>query len=213
MKIEQAAIRNIAQTVLSTEGQEIIAPLEALWNELGVPDSMREVQQQVAELFAAQGLEVAFEVHLYVPEEDLPEHSDFTGPPAPAPLDLQADTLRALSIQQPWVERILTGQKNIEYRSFRTREAGPLLLHASGTRVPENFEAVGMESQIDRLPYRALVGVVDVVDVVPIEGEEKLYGWLLAHPRRFKKPIPYSGAAGIFRVPLAEVRAALRNLG
>ncbi|ULH16665.1 ASCH domain-containing protein [Deinococcus sp. KNUC1210] len=118
--------------------------------------------------------------------------------------------MRALSIQQPWVDRILSGEKNIKYRSRRIKDMGPLLLHASKTVVPENFD--GMEqADADRLPYGALVGVVDVVDVVPVEGED-LYEWRLAHPRRFAMPIPYKGAASIFKVPMADIKMYLRPL-
>lgn len=103
----------------------------------------------------------------------------------------------------------MRGEKNLEYRSRRMREMGPLLLHASGTLVHENF---GDDTPApETLPFRALVGIVDVVGVIEVEGEDNLLAYQLAHPRRFKTPLPYSGAAGIFRVPVGEVKAALRG--
>ena len=86
---------------------------------------------------------------------------------------------------------------------------GPLLLHASGTRVAENYTGVDLDPA--DLPHGAFVGVVDVVGVQAVEGEDGLYAWQLAHPRRLRKPITYSGAAGIFRVPTETVRRALKT--
>lgn len=144
-----------------------------------------------------------------LPPDELPLRGDFVAPPAPAPLNLNADTLRALSVRQPWAELIVRGDKNLEYRSWRLREMGPLLIHASRTHDPENFELAGMKP--DGLPFGALVGVVDVVGCVEVEGEPGLYAFELAHPRRFAVPIPYRGAASIFRVPVVQVRTALES--
>ncbi len=212
MNIEAAGVERIVNEVLNHEEQYVAGPLDDFWSQLGVVNPLQEVQEQVAALFAEQGLVVSFEAHVFVPDAELPQRLEFEVPVAPAPLDLKADSMRALSVQQPWVELILTGEKNIEYRSRRMREMGPLLLHASKTVNPQNFEVAGMEDQINQLPYGVLVGVVDVIDVVAVEGEEKLFEWRLAHPRRFAMPIPYSGAASIFKVPMSEIKMYLRSL-
>lgn len=207
MTFSKKAIDEVSNSVADSETGELIVPAETFWAHFGMTDTMREAQDRVAALLAEVGVDVSFEVVLSLPPLELPFLGDFEVPPQPAPLDLAADTIRALSIQQPWVELILRGEKNLEYRSRRIREMGPLLLHASGTVVPENFE--GIDADQDALPFRALVGVVDVVGVQEIEGDEPLYAWQLAHPRRFVAPIPYSGAAGIFRVDTELVRRAL----
>ena len=212
MQIDAAGVERIADEVYDHEEQYVAGPLDNFWAQLGVVNPLQELQEQVAVLFAEQGLVVSFEAHVFVPDEDLPMKRDFDVPPSPVPLDLKAEWLRALSVQQPWVELILSGEKNIEYRSRRMREMGPLLLHASKTIKQENFERVSMEAEIDTLPYGALVGVVDVVDVVAVEGQDGLFEWRLAHPRRFAMPIPYSGAAGIFRVPMNEIKMYLRSV-
>ncbi|WP_158680025.1 ASCH domain-containing protein [Deinococcus sp. NW-56] len=209
MKITSKAITEVVQTVENSEAGEVIVPAGEFWAHFGVQDSMQALQQQIAQRLAEEGLEVAFEVVIALPPEELPLVGEFSVPAQPAPLDLSAGTLRALSIQQPWAELILRGDKNLEYRSRRMREMGPLLVHASGTRVPENFG--GRDLDPDALPYRALVGVVDVVGVQEVEGEDGLYAWQLAYPRRFRTPLPYSGAAGIFRVPTETVREALET--
>lgn len=209
MTFSQEAIETVAKSVMDSEEGEMIVPAETFWAHFGMTDAMREAQERVAALLADLGVDVAFEVVLSLPPLELPLLGNFEVPLRPAPLDLSADTLRALSVQQPWVELILRGEKNLEYRSRRVRQTGPLLLHASGTVVPENFEDTLIDQRT--LPFRALVGVVDIVGVEEVEGEDSLYAWQLAHPRRFQTPIPYSGAAGIFRVDTDLVREALRN--
>lgn len=152
----------------------------------------------------ANGFSVAT---IYVIYRDVEGYRSFTPPPAPEPLDLGAESIRALSIRQPFVEQILRGEKNIEYRSWQVKEPGPLLLHASDTRAgADAFDDADIAP--DTLPYAALVGVVDVVDCLWDEENEE-FEWLLACPRRFSQPIPYKGAANIFRVPIEEIQAAL----
>jgi len=207
MNINDQALQDVIGSVEASEEGELIVSTEEFWTHFGIQNLMAEAQQTLTELFAAQGLDISFEVVVSLPLETLPQHLDFEVPPAPAALDLTAQSIRALSIQQPWVEHILSGEKNIEYRSYRLKEMGPLLLHASGTVKPENFGEGDLNP--DELPYRALVGLVDVVAVHPVEGEDKLYAWSLAHPRRFEAPLPFSGAAGIFRVPLTQVQALI----
>lgn len=128
--------------------------------------------------------------------------------PEQQPVEAAQGMLRALSIRQPHVERILRGDKNVEYRTWAVREMGPLLLHASNTREsPDLFAEAGIEDP-DTLPYGALVGVVDVVACLYDEANDG-YEWLLAHPRRFTRSIPFKGAASIFKVPFVEVQDQL----
>ncbi|MDV6373070.1 ASCH domain-containing protein [Deinococcus arenicola] len=152
----------------------------------------------------ANGFSVAT---LYVIYRDVDGYRSFTPPAAPEPLDLGAGSIRALSIRQPFVEQILSGEKNIEYRSWQIQEPGPLLLHASSIGAkPEDFDEAGIAP--DTLPYGALVGIVDVVDCLWDEENEE-FEWLLAYPRRFSQPIEYKGAARIFNVPVEDIQAAL----
>ena len=129
--------------------------------------------------------------------------------------------MRALSIRQPWVELILRGDKQVEYRTWKTNHLGDLLIHASATHnkdVRANIEEQGLEAA--QLVFGAVVGVVEVTRYSVVqpqrslldrvrglfsgrleEPEETVYEWHLANPRRFETPIPYKGAAGIFLVP------------
>lgn len=202
-------LEELAGSVTEQENGTLFPSPEVFWGHFGLPDRMAEAQKSLREQLAAVGVEVSFDVMLSVTPPELPLMGDFAAPAHPSPLDLNADTVRALSIRQPWVELILRGEKNLEYRSRRMKEMGPLLMHASRTLDEDNIATHGFEPA--DLPFGALVGLVDVVGCVEVEGEEGLYAYQLAHPRRFKVPVPYTGAAGIFRVPTDQVRAALAN--
>lgn len=197
----------VADAVAEEVDQMLFLTSDEFWTHFGLTNTMQALEHEAAEKFDAVGVLVSFDVVLTFIAAELPLSMAFDGPARPAPLDLNADTVRALSIRQPWVELILRGEKNLEYRSRRMKEMGPLLIHASRTLDEENISQHGFTSE--NLPFGALVGIVDVVGCIEVDGEAGLYAYQLAHPRRFRRPIPYAGAAGIFRVPVSEVRAAL----
>lgn len=82
--------------------------------------------------------------------------------------------LRALSVRQPYADRIISGEKQIEYRTFRTNVRGTVYVYASrqGEDTPRNG---------------FVIGTVDIVDCVEVEGE---YHWILKHPKPIKKRKP-----------------------
>ena len=107
---------------------------------------------------------------------------------------------------------------------------GPLLVHAGlSTKWIATHECKLPET----LPFGAIVGIVDVVECVPLitdgDGNHWLYTkfipkyeWLLdnphasgeycmilENPRRFKEPIPYKGELGLFNVPDELVKDAV----
>lgn len=107
--------------------------------------------------------------------------------------------IKALSIRQPYAERILTGEKVEEYRSWCPAYRGPLLVHASKSKSEEGW---------DGLPLGCLVGLVHFGEAFWSEDESYLI-WDLRSPIRFAEPIPYKGAVGLMSVPLEIVRAQL----
>ena len=123
-------------------------------------------------------------------------------------------SMRALSVRQPWAEQILSGEKDVENRSYLTHHRGPLLIHASKTMDVRDVEAAGLRPEA--LATGALIGVVHVVDcTLEVRSgwhEDGDYGWYLESPARFLNPIPYKGAVGFMRVPLELVRAALEQV-
>ena len=116
---------------------------------------------------------------------------------------------KALSVAQPWAWAIIHGSKRIENRRYRTSHRGPLFIHASKSR-----EWLGTEGDLlptlppySDLVYGAIIGVVDVVDCVPVEqvaGDPFAEGpwcWILENPRAIE-PFPCRGQQNLFSVPL-----------
>lgn len=105
--------------------------------------------------------------------------------------------MKALSIKQPWANMILTGFKDIEYRSWPTSFRGRVIVHA-GQRY--DFTAPG---DYQPLPRGALLGEVDIIDCVtdsPSPRFSRPYGLVLANPIIYPSPIPYKGRLGFFEV-------------
>lgn len=122
--------------------------------------------------------------------------------------------MKALSIRQPRATQIADGTKRMELRTWSVTYRGPLAIHASTKRRPERIRELGFVPEA--MPFGALVGVVDLVDIVPLDAAayqaaqpEHLsdapfpgapcYGWKFANARRLV-PIPYSGRQGLFEV-------------
>ncbi len=124
------------------------------------------------------------------------------------PLDTLALT-HGLIIRQPWLDRILEGQKTWEIRGTNTQIRGPIALIQSG--------------------LGRIVGLVHLVDVQRLSAEAfhagvahhtitdwaqhslpypTCYAWVLAHPIRLPQSIAYTHPRGAvrwvrFRPPLA----------
>ena len=122
--------------------------------------------------------------------------------------------MKALSIHQPWAWAILHAGKNVENRGWSTRYRGPLLIHASKTRSSYDREAqIDWEKVYgvalppwDELMFGALVGVVELVDCLPVSQVtaspwvEGPVCWVMSNPRAFTSPVPLRGAQGLFEV-------------
>jgi len=97
----------------------------------------------------------------------------------------RASIIRALSIRQPYAERILRGTKKVEYRSGPTNVRGRACTYASMT--PGNDEDFArMHAQPGDFPVGVLGGTVEIVDCT---GEAGDYQWHLAKPERLPEPI------------------------
>ncbi len=82
--------------------------------------------------------------------------------------------MRLLIVKQPWAEQIVTGLKQIEYRSRRTHIRGRIGIVAARTGT-----------------------IIGEVDLIGCEGPfDGLYNWLLANPLRYDIPKHYSHPQG-----------------
>lgn len=120
----------------------------------------------------------------------------------------------ALSIRQPWAALIMSGQKQVENRSWATKVRGPIWIHASKTydkeaKCAEFYDMLGefgiIRQHFDCIMdlYGALggiIGSVDLTDCVTQMHEPFFfgpYGFVLRNPEpcEFK---PCRGMLGFF---------------
>lgn len=96
--------------------------------------------------------------------------------------------------------------KHIENRSWNTRYRGELLMHASGALDRHHLgrpKKIRLPDLLD-LPRGAIVGVVELVDVVEKSRSKWFsgpYGFVLGDPRPFSKPVPCKGAHKLREAP------------
>jgi hypothetical protein len=107
----------------------------------------------------------------------------------------EPEKIRALSIRQPYAERILRGDKKIEYRTWPTTHRGKIYIYAAKTPV----QLPGHEDPLDplKLPRGVLVGTVEIVNC---KKGEKYFEWGLKNPVRFNPPQTFNAfpQAGYF---------------
>lgn len=111
-------------------------------------------------------------------------------------------TMTALSVAQPWAQCIIQYGKNVENRTKNLRKRGTIAIYASTSKDLKRFEdcktQYGLSLRWDDLPKGAIIGFVDIVDVVTdvtitaktkkwfVEGG---YGYVLENPIMLGKPI------------------------
>lgn len=116
---------------------------------------------------------------------------------------MTAERIPILCVRQPWAHAIVHLGKDVENRTWSTRYRGPLLIHATKTRDPD--EAAGFMVTVQHLPasarvgwpsvlfmqglqYGGVIGQVELVDVVwersrspwAVRGH---YHWVLRNPQ------------------------------
>ena len=133
--------------------------------------------------------------------------------------------MRALSFHQPRAEQVIRGDKTLDVRTWRVSYRGTLAVHASSKRRDARCRAMGYDP--DALAYGALIGTVDVTDIVPLDENafealrgdhlldetfpgEPCYGWRLDKPKQFDAPIAYRGRMRLFEVDLGRAEATRR---
>lgn len=119
--------------------------------------------------------------------------------------------VRAITIRQPWAWAIIFAGKDVENRSWYTHYRGPLLIHAGATYRPHAPLPRGIVAP-DRgdLDFSAVIGVVDLVDVVDRSRSRWFnpdgYGFVLRNPRALKRPVPCKGRLGLWTPTAGQLR-------
>lgn len=123
-----------------------------------------------------------------------------------APL-FETPALKALTIQQPWAQLIVTGHKTIENRTWKTEYRGPLYIHA-GKRMydmptAEIVRLCDLMGKTNILQFGAIIGRVDLVDIVTRSNDPFFcgpYGWVLRNPE-ILTPVPMRGQMRLIDLP------------
>jgi hypothetical protein len=94
--------------------------------------------------------------------------------------------IKALSIQEPAVSEIISGEKTEEYRSWKIS-------------CPQDILIVGSKSP--RGKYAGLAACI--VTVKSVEGHKPCYDWILENVR-LVEPFPVKGKLGLYEVELPQ---------
>ncbi len=128
--------------------------------------------------------------------------------------------MKALTICQPYAQLIVRSEKRVENRSWSTNYRGPIAIHAGKSRdwLSEDDEA-RFHFLHDPLVFSAVLGTATLIDCLHIDrierGEydrrhpwlrthehtEGTWCWVLDHIHRFRTPLPWKGAQGLWVIP------------
>lgn len=133
--------------------------------------------------------------------------------------------MKALTMHEPWATLLVSGQKRIETRDWRTFYRGPLAIHAGKTLPPGDDwpdpEIVG--------PYAfsfrggCIIGFVRLLDCIrtedcdPDDREREMgnfapgrWGWIVDSILTLADPIPARGMPGIWTWDAPDAYGAIR---
>jgi len=125
--------------------------------------------------------------------------------PAPGP------AVPALTIRQPWLAAILTGDKTTENRSWPTKHRGPVVLHAARALARDGQADPLVRAALARpgapaLTTGAIVATARITDCHRDTGCCRPWGlpglwhWTLADVQALADPIPAAGRLGLWRL-------------
>jgi len=140
----------------------------------------------------------------------------------------QPEQMSALCVAQPWAQCIFQHGKNVENRNTNLLRRGTIAIYASISKKLYRFEACeeeyGLSLKWDELPKGALLGFVDIVDVVTDDTVttktkkwfvDGCYGYVLENPIRLKTPVPAKppkGAISFWHLKGKTLDGCLRQL-
>lgn len=133
--------------------------------------------------------------------------------------------MKALSLNQPFADLIVTGKKTIELRRWKTKFRGEFLVHASKKVLYDECERLRQQSILDfekntkpEFVTGAIIGKAFLYDVkeyelasvewtndkdkhlADISFMQSTNGFLISDPIKFDNPIPYKGQLNFFEV-------------
>ena len=110
--------------------------------------------------------------------------------------------------------QILDGTKTEEYRSWKTKVRGTVLVHSSHMSRKEYTECIPdglkpahrkrLEDYYDDMPQGLIIGSVDIVDCVEHyeNGERNGYAFKLENPFALEYQVPMKGRLGFWKTTI-----------
>lgn len=124
--------------------------------------------------------------------------------------------MKVISIKQPWASLIINGYKKYEFRTWKTKYRGRLLIHASKVvdkKALERFKYLNLE-----YPTGVIIGEVELVDCIemneglatPLYNKDKRvyqnvlqhegYAWKLSNIQKYNTYIKANGKLGLWEL-------------
>lgn len=105
--------------------------------------------------------------------------------------------LDGLIIKQPWIDKILSGEKTWELRGSKTHKRGRIALIQSGsTLVVGKVDLVGCVGPLTKNQFESNIKKHNSSHSFSEISYKKVYAWVLENPVRYKKSKPYNHPRG-----------------
>lgn len=122
--------------------------------------------------------------------------------------------MKALTIKEPWASLIIEEYKKYEFRSWKTKYRGKILIHA-GLSVEKDMLKRFKDYDININPGY-IIGEATITDCILVDEEfncelrnidpvvygrsnhTETYAWKLENVVKYEKPIPYKGKLGLW---------------
>ncbi len=122
--------------------------------------------------------------------------------------------MKALTIKQPWAQLIIEGYKKYEFRSWKTKYRGKILIHAGMSL--EKDMALRFKDYNLSYTMGAIIGEATLEDCILVDekfNEElkridpivygrsnhvETYAWKLTNIKKYEKPIEIKGQLGLW---------------
>ena len=122
--------------------------------------------------------------------------------------------MKVLTVKEPWASLIINGYKKYEFRSWKTKYRGKILIHAGMTLEKDNakrFQEYNLEYYKGAIIGEATITDCILVDVNFNEELRKInplvyaksnhvetYAWKLENIKKYDKPIYIKGKLGLW---------------
>lgn len=124
------------------------------------------------------------------------------------------DTMKVLTIKQPWASLIINSYKKYEFRSWKTNYRGKILIHA-GKSLEKDMLNRFKDYNLD-IDLGYIIGEAYLEDCILVtkkfqdklrkidsvvyarSNREEMYAWKLTNIKKYKDKIPINGKLGLW---------------